>query len=165
MCHTGDLVTCVGHTNVFVTTHYSEMHHTGDLVACVSHTNVFVTTHHSEALSHHTTPHHTQALKAHHTEALLHTSNTQCPLLEQSTVRNRQTKNALIIPPALSGAEANFLPSCLGAGKPQSQFPQIPTSVATETARLSENVHFYPRWGSVWKCTYCPATCSSYTRN
>ena len=48
MCHTGDLVTCVGHTNVFVTTHYSEMHHTGDLVACVSHTNVFVTTHHSE---------------------------------------------------------------------------------------------------------------------
>ena len=150
------------------------MRPTGDLVTCVSHTNDFVTTHHSEALSHHTTPHHTthhttphhtQALKSCHTEALFHTSNTQCSLLEQSTVRNRQTKNALIVPPALCGAEANFLPSCLGAGKSQSQFPQIPTSVARETARLSENIHFYPRWGSVWKCTYCPATCSSYTRN
>ena len=181
-CHTVNLV-MTGHSGD------QEMRPTGDLVTCVSHTNDFVTTHHSEALSHHTTPHHTpphttphhtpphhptpphttphhtQALKSCHTEALFHTSNTQCSLLEQSTVRNRQTKNALIVPPALCGAEANFLPSCLGAGKSQSQFPQIPTSVARETARLSENIHFYPRWGSVWKCTYCPATCSSYTRN
>ena len=141
----------------FVTPHHTP-HHTPP-----HHTTPHHTTPHPTP--HHTTPHHTQALKSCHTEALFHTSNTQCSLLEQSTVRNRQTKNALIVPPALCGAEANFLPSCLGAGKSQSQFPQIPTSVARETARLSENIHFYPRWGSVWKCTYCPATCSSYTRN
>ena len=62
-----------------------EMCHTGDLVTCVSHTNDFVTTHHSEALSHHTTPHHTTP---HHTTLKLwkHVTRKHCYTLQLPSV-------------------------------------------------------------------------------